>query len=167
MVEKWYNTHEVKTMTLGENIKALRIKKGLTQKELASKLGIAINSVSRYETNERQPSFKMLENIASALETDISDLTKYQISRNSDIPPFEEMTQQEQKEFMINTIESIQNFFKDIKKPLEELQQVKQQFLLNNYNKLNTLGKDEAIKRVEELTEIPKYTTPDEEENPR
>lgn len=30
--------------------------------------------------------------------------------------------------------------------------------LLENYNKLNTLGKDEANKRVAELTEINKYT---------
>ena len=30
--------------------------------------------------------------------------------------------------------------------------------LLNNFNKLNTKGKEEAINRVEELTEISKYT---------
>ena len=30
--------------------------------------------------------------------------------------------------------------------------------LLANYNKLNNLGKQEAIKRVSELTEIPKYS---------
>ena len=29
------------------------------------------------------------------------------------------------------------------------------------YNQLNTLGKQEAEKRVQELTYIPKYTTPD------
>nr|WP_302597063.1 helix-turn-helix transcriptional regulator [uncultured Cellulosilyticum sp.] len=34
----------------------------------------------------------------------------------------------------------------------------KEKTLLTNYNKLNDVGKDEAIKRVAELTQIPKYT---------
>lgn len=33
----------------------------------------------------------------------------------------------------------------------------KEKELLTNYNKLNDLGKDEAVKRVSELTELPKY----------
>lgn len=33
--------------------------------------------------------------------------------------------------------------------------------ILKTYNQLNTLGKQEAEKRVQELTYIPKYTTPD------
>ena len=35
----------------------------------------------------------------------------------------------------------------------------KETILLEHYNKLNEKGKDEAIKRVSELTEIKKYTT--------
>ena len=34
-----------------------------------------------------------------------------------------------------------------------------------SFNKLNNLGKKEAVKRVEELAEIPKYTMPDNELN--
>ena len=34
--------------------------------------------------------------------------------------------------------------------------------ILKTYNQLNTLGKQEAEKRVQELTYIPKYTTPDD-----
>ncbi|MBU3205187.1 helix-turn-helix domain-containing protein [Clostridium algidicarnis] len=36
--------------------------------------------------------------------------------------------------------------------------------LLFNFNKLNTTGKDEAIKRVEELTEINKYTSKEDKD---
>ncbi|WP_443660550.1 helix-turn-helix domain-containing protein [Clostridium algidicarnis] len=36
--------------------------------------------------------------------------------------------------------------------------------LLSNFNKLNTTGKDEAIKRVEELTEINKYTSKEDKD---
>ena len=34
--------------------------------------------------------------------------------------------------------------------------------ILESYNQLNALGKQEAEKRVQELTYIPKYTTPDD-----
>ena len=34
--------------------------------------------------------------------------------------------------------------------------------LFRSYNQLNALGKQEAEKRVQELTYIPKYTTPDD-----
>ena len=33
--------------------------------------------------------------------------------------------------------------------------------LIDDYETLNKLGKKEALKRVEELTEIPRYTEPD------
>lgn len=38
----------------------------------------------------------------------------------------------------------------------------KENELLDNYRKLNTTGKEKAAERVEELTEIPRYTNPDE-----
>lgn len=34
--------------------------------------------------------------------------------------------------------------------------------ILTSYNQLNDVGREEAIKRVNELTEIPKYTKPDD-----
>ena len=36
--------------------------------------------------------------------------------------------------------------------------------MLSNFNKLNTTGKDEAIKRVAELTEINKYTSKEDKD---
>ena len=37
-----------------------------------------------------------------------------------------------------------------------------EKLLLNDYRKLNDIGQSEARKRVSELTEIPRYTKPDE-----
>ena len=34
--------------------------------------------------------------------------------------------------------------------------------ILGAYNRLNNAGRKEAVKRVDELTEIPRYTKPDE-----
>lgn len=55
------------SMSIGENIKKYRKEKGLTQKELADKLNIATNSLSRYEIGERRPPIDMIEKIAEIL----------------------------------------------------------------------------------------------------
>lgn len=55
------------SMSIGENIKKYRKEKGLTQRELADKLNIATNSLSRYEIGERRPPIDMIEKIAEIL----------------------------------------------------------------------------------------------------
>lgn len=42
-------------MSLGENLKALRKEKGVTQQEIASVLGIKQNTYSQYENDKRDP----------------------------------------------------------------------------------------------------------------
>lgn len=54
---------------LGVKIKKLRIKKGLTQKELASKLGCTDVMISRYELGVSSVSIGQLERIAKVLST--------------------------------------------------------------------------------------------------
>lgn len=54
-------------MNIGTNIKKYRKEKGLTQRELADKLNIATNSLSRYEIGERRPPIDMIEKIAEIL----------------------------------------------------------------------------------------------------
>lgn len=45
---------------------------------------------------------------------------------------------------------------------LKQRQKQGEELLLNDYRKLNKIGQSEARKRVSELTEIPRYTKPDE-----
>lgn len=47
-------------MNLGENIKRLRKAKGLTQHELAEKIGSSAMAVSQYESNQRVPSLSRM-----------------------------------------------------------------------------------------------------------
>jgi len=54
-------------MRIGEKIKLARNEKGLTQVELAEKLGISRSAIACYETERRTPDFKDLQNIASML----------------------------------------------------------------------------------------------------
>lgn len=51
-------------MNLGEKLRLLRLEKNLTQKQLATRLGVAISAVSSYESDTRCPTFDTLINYA-------------------------------------------------------------------------------------------------------
>lgn len=57
---------------LGEKLKALRERKGLTLKQTSKLLGVAISTVSSYETDTRRPSYEVLfkyaENFSASLD---------------------------------------------------------------------------------------------------
>ena len=54
---------------IGKSIKAARKAAGLTQKELAQKLGISFQSVAQWENDLRRPKFETIQKIADALGT--------------------------------------------------------------------------------------------------
>jgi DNA-binding XRE family transcriptional regulator len=54
-------------LSLGEKIKAARKGAGMTQQQLSEKVGLAMNSISRYESGERFPDIYVLQKIATAL----------------------------------------------------------------------------------------------------
>ena len=59
---------------MGKKIKAMRIKRGLTQKQLAELLGVKQQNVSDWERGERSPSVKNLKKLAQILNCQIDDL---------------------------------------------------------------------------------------------
>lgn len=61
-------------MNIGENIKKIRKLKGLTQRELADKMGIKQQSFAQYEQAEKIPKLDTLKKIADALDVSIYDL---------------------------------------------------------------------------------------------
>lgn len=61
-------------MNVAENIKKFRKEKNLTQKELASKLGVTSTTVQNYENERRKPDINTLNKIANILGVTINDL---------------------------------------------------------------------------------------------
>ncbi|BDR66687.1 hypothetical protein N072000002_09150 [Clostridium tetani] len=121
-----------------ENTISERIKKGLEirnmkQAELVEKTGIGKSSISTYISGAYEPKQKNIYKIAKALDVNEAWLM------GLDVP-------MERQQLTLNN-----NLSK------------KETTLLTNFNKLNETGKDEAIKRVEELTQIDKYTHEEKE----
>lgn len=56
------------------NMKLLRVKKSMTQGELAEKAGVKRMTISYYETGLRYPRRETLEKLADALECEVKDI---------------------------------------------------------------------------------------------
>lgn len=116
---------------IGERIKELREKQGLTQKELATFLGISDRAVGYYEKEERTPPPDMLQKIADFFDVSVDYLLgrtdlpnayipeeykqKYKISKR-DIRQYEEAMQRIGEFFMDNQVaeEDKEKMFRDL-----------------------------------------------------
>lgn len=76
------------SINCGKKIKEIRISKGLTQLQLAEKADIGLNTLCRYERDERRPKLEVLEKIADALEVNLTDLFFNENSKEFSITHF-------------------------------------------------------------------------------
>lgn len=60
--------------SFAEIFKYLRLRDGLTQKEMGERLGISKSAVSMYENGNREPDFELLETIADYFNVDMNFL---------------------------------------------------------------------------------------------
>lgn len=67
------SNQEIK-MPIGENIKKLRVKKAMTQKDLAQKVGIKIAHISRLENDSGDPKLSTLVRLMESLDCTPNDL---------------------------------------------------------------------------------------------
>lgn len=61
---------------LGENLKKIRIKKNITQVEIANILGVNRSFVSNIENGKNNPTLATITGLANALKVSIEDLFK-------------------------------------------------------------------------------------------
>ena len=64
-------------LTIGENIKTLRIKKGVTQEQLADVLGVTCAAVSKWERGETYPDITLIFPIAYYFGVSVDELMGY------------------------------------------------------------------------------------------
>ena len=112
-------------------IYSLRATKGLSQKDLSKELGVGQSTVAMWESGQRIPSVQMYEQLADYFNVDLDYLHgRTDIVRKTMFDEFGN------------------NYFPSDKKL---------QYLNKYYSQLNDIGKDEAVKRVRELTYIPEF----------
>lgn len=58
----------------GENLKRLRVEKGISQEDMAKKIKIHANHLSRYERGLSAPSIEVVEKMAKLLDVSIDEL---------------------------------------------------------------------------------------------
>lgn len=222
-------------MSIGNNIRTIRKRNGMTLKQIADIIGCSPQLISQYESGKRQPKLETKKKIAAALNCDISDIDNsiYVISTEYELTPErlehfkndaevleiikkkssgEDFTVEEQQKILeykkhmeegkeivrkkrllmqenlrrlkslygLNTeqldIDSDKTYIdplayenscsfasseEEYETLLRQRQKQGEDFLLSDYRKLNESGQAEARKRVNELTEVPRYINPD------
>lgn len=143
--------HDVYKSSIGATIREEREKQGLTQKELANYTGLTEASIIECEESTNLPPLETIKIIASFLAVNmkkiVGDLSLY--------PGLEEDMQQNPASYVL----SYSNFLKAGERTAE----TQEKSFLEDYRKLNSLGQSEARKRVNELTEIKRYTEMEDE----
>lgn len=204
-------------MSIGNNIRNIRKRNGMTLKQIADIIECSPQLISQYESGKRPPKLETKKKIAAALNCDVSDIDKsiYVISTEYELTPerlehfkndaevleiikkkssSEDYTEEEQQkilEYKKRMAESKEVVREKREQPdidsdktyidplayensysfasseeeyetfLRQRQKQGEDFLLSDYRKLNESGQAEARKRVNELTEVPRYINPD------
>ena len=159
---------EVTTLNIGDNIKRIRKEKGLTQKQLAKKLGVSQQNLAQYESNKRYPKLATARKIATALDVYLSDLNPDWSNFSSeeiisDISDSADKAINDTAQIINETSVALQNISKTVinssqlKQATESFLNLSEKMLVENFSKLNEDGQEEAVRQVEMLTKIPEY----------
>lgn len=71
------------TYITGDTIRKLRERKGCTQRELASRLGVTDKAVSKWETGKGLPDITLVEPLSAALDVSVAELLSGECAHNS------------------------------------------------------------------------------------
>ena len=72
--------------SIGVRIKETRIKKGLTQQQVADSIGVTYQNISQYERGVRTPKNETLIKIADALGVSVYELIGFNGANTNDVP---------------------------------------------------------------------------------
>lgn len=124
--------------SIGDRIIEILELRGMKQSDLVNKTGIGKSSISTYISGAYEPKQKNIYKIAEALDVNETWLIGY------DVP-----------------MERTYNYNSDSKETLEEDFDSDKSFFLNTmskyYDLLNKSGREEALRRIKELSQLPQY----------
>lgn len=151
----WYLKLWGDFMTTGELIQKARKKAGLSQRQLGERLGLSASMIGQWENNLRNPKRETLKRLASALHVTI--------------PYFDGMDD-------INALDIDEALKREDRRTAEKLMDLPEgsldepavgysysdmeKCLIFSFSNLNEEGQREAVKRVDELSELPRYRRP-------
>lgn len=162
-------------LDIGNNIKKMRKLSGLTQKQLAEKLEVNINTIQNYENGRRKPSFEMISRITEVLQCAPMDIITFRDYEKIDKRQKQEITQRD----IVGTIGKISGMlssgthYKDIEnevnnlfnlyKKRSSLDILKELIVSEGYEIENVDDEilNEILKRVSSVIEIELYRIDD------
>lgn len=137
-------------MNIGDNMRNIRKQKNMTLQQLADILRCSQQNISQYESGKRTPKLETVQKIATALNVNVNDLLG---SPLDDSPLYKTFKNANPSDYPIS-----RDFINaQLTKQVDNWQQLDIE-LVKTFKKLNETGKAIAINRIEELTEIPRYT---------
>ena len=128
-------------MDTGAAIKQARIKAGMTQAELAKKMGVTPQTVRQYERGLINPKIETIEKFATALGVDAKELGYYH---------YRIVFKDDKYNKWMESIEKAVSLGPTVQDQKKEL--------CDAFADLNYEGRVEAIKRVQELTKLRQYS---------
>ena len=144
-------------MTTCEKIDSILSEKGMSRRQLAIKAGIPPSSLQSALSRNKGLSLDMLFPISEVLKLDVEELVSNSLDSldSLDEPPEvkKKFAYFDKREFLLNSMLDIVNKIGD--KDIASL--------ISFFQALNPAGQRVAVKRVEELTEIPKYQRKEED----
>jgi len=176
----------IRNNTLGNNLRNARIKRGMSQDELAKAIGVTKAAVSRYESGTREPRGDQLKQIARVLNVTVAYLEGIEVVDIVELhDAFKRKDYRAVEQIMDLPTHSLEFCAAGVLEDIEcqvlsnsasELNivdiatSIREHFgefttadfcdvnsMIKYLSMLNEKGRSEAVFRVEELTEIPKY----------
>lgn len=146
-------------MPSGKKIKEFRLKRNLTQKELADKCGMYESQIRKYELGTANPKLETLKKIADALEINVNQL---ELSISEQYPALTIKRNERGKGFSVIDLLNFEAKHECGLISEEEYQILKkasaqEETLLNAFNSLNVEGKEKAIEQTKILAKVPEY----------
>lgn len=148
---------------MGSRIKIAREKRGFTQTQLGNMIGVSGVSIMRYEKNQREPSFKILKELANCLNVTIGYLQGYDLLNAKELVDALKKGDKSTVESLLNLNSGTIISIGEEQLPTnDEMLKMNCNAIFSCLEKMNRAGQAVAVKTVKTLSEMHEYQKKDE-----